>query len=109
MVNPMKSRTYALLPLALSCLVAFAQEGPDTHTTIYQTAQGPLVVHSGQPEAKQYGPAPAFAQLARRGADYVTNDEADAYPPLANDFIHADTNRDGRVSHAEYDRWLKSH
>ena len=109
MVNLMKLRTYVLLPLALSCLVAFAQEGPDTHTTTYQTAQGPLIVHSGQPESKQYGPAPAFAQLDRSGAGYITSDEADAYPPLANDFIHADANRDGRVSHSEYDRWLKSH
>ena len=109
MVNPMKLRTYVLLPLALSCLAAFAQEGPDTHTTTYQTAQGPLVVHSGQPEAKQYGPAPAFAQLDKSGVGYITSDEADAYPPLANDFIHADANRDGRVSHSEYDRWLKSH
>ena len=104
----MKFRTYALLPVALSCLVAFAQEEPDTHTATYPTAQGQLVVHSGQPEGKQYGPAPAFAQLDSRGTGYITSDEADAYPRLADDFIHADGNRDGRVSRAEYDHWLKS-
>jgi hypothetical protein len=106
----MKSRIYALLPLALCSVVAFAQEGgTDAQTTTYQTAQGPLIVHTGQPEAKQYGPAPTFAQLDTNGKGYITGDQADAYPPLGNDFIHADANRDGRVSRAEYERWLKSH
>ena len=39
---------------------------------------------------------------------YTTAQAAD-YPPLANDFIHADANRDGRVSKSEYDRWLGKH
>jgi len=28
-------------------------------------------------------------------------------PPLANDFIQADRNRDGKVPRAEHERWLR--
>jgi len=55
------------------------------------------------------GPPPAFAQLAHRGAGFISADDADAYPPLANDFIYADANRDGRISKAEYERWAQGH
>ena len=103
----MNLRTRVLVALAFPCCAAFAQEPQDSHTTTYPTAQGPLVVHWGQPEARQYGPAPAFAQLDQRGAGYLTSDEADAYPPLANDFIHADSNRNGTVSKTEYANWTK--
>jgi hypothetical protein len=105
MKRPMLALT--LLPM-LFCAAAFAQEGADSHTTTYQTAQGPLVVHWGQPTPQGYGPPPSFDQLDRRRAGYITADEADAYPPLANDFIYADSNRDGRVSRAEYERWSRS-
>jgi len=99
---------HALIPLLLCCAPAFAQEGAATNTTTYQTPQGPLVVHWGQPSPRQFGPPPSFDQIDRRHAGYVTADEADAYPPLANDFIYADSNRDGRVSRAEYERWARS-
>ena len=75
----MNLRTRVLVALAFPCCAAFAQEPQDSYTTTYPTAQGPLVVHWGQPEARQYGPAPAFAQLDQRGAGYLTSDEADAY------------------------------
>ncbi len=104
----MKLTTCALLPLALVSLAAFAQERTDSQTTVFQSPQGEVTVHTGQPEGRQYAPPPPFAQLDTRGVGYITSDEADAYPPLANDFIHADANRDGRVSRAEYDRWAKS-
>jgi hypothetical protein len=111
----MKCRIGLLAPLALCCTLAFAQESStytqqdsNTHTTTYPSAQGPVIVNWGQPAAHPYGPPPAFAQLDTRGTGYVTGDEAAAYPPLANDFIHADGNRDGRVSRAEYDRWQRS-
>jgi hypothetical protein len=104
-------RTHVLISMSLlvSCTAAFAQSGSDARSTTFQTSRGELVVHTGQPEPRSFGPTPAFAQLDRRGAGYVTSDEADAYPPLANDFIHADANRDGRVSKAEYERWARAH
>ena len=103
----MKS-TYALLPFALFSLAAFAQQRTDSQTTVFQSPQGEVIVHTGQPEGKQYAPPPPFAQLAISGDGYITSREAEAYPPLANDFIHADANRDGRVSRTEYARWAKS-
>ena len=91
----------AIATLLLAGTSAQAQD----HSTTYQTPQGELTVNSGQPQPRDYGPAPTFAQLDRNGAGYIGSDQADAYPPLANDFIHADGNRDGRVSRAEYERW----
>jgi hypothetical protein len=103
----MQIRTCILASLALSCPAAFAQES-DTHTTTYLTAEGPLIVHSGQPAPQQYGPPPPFAQLDRRGLGYLTAEDAEGYRLLANDFIYADSNRDGRISRAEYERWARA-
>lgn len=64
-------------------------------------------VTSSMPPAQPAGPAPDFAQLAN-GKKSITSAQAAAYPLLANDFMHADRNRDGHVSKAEYNSW-KSH
>lgn len=100
----MSMQSAALAVLLLAGTTAFAQE---TSTARYQTPQGELTVHSGQPQPRDYGPPPPFAQLDTRGAGFLTSTEADAYPPLANDFIHADANRDGKVTRAEYERWAR--
>jgi len=62
---------------------------------------------SSMPDASSAGPAPDFSQLAS-GKKSITMQEAANYPPLANDFGYADSNRDGRVTQREYDHW-KSH
>lgn len=94
-----------LATLAVLAVGATAVNAQDTRSTTYQTAQGELTVTSGQPAPRDFGPAPAFAQLAG-GASHIREDGAAAYPPLANDFIHADGNRDGRISESEYARWI---
>ena len=99
----MTLRLCLMILLSLCSAIAFAQ---DTHTTTYQTPQGELTVHWGQPPARDFGPPPPFEQLAHGG--YISANDADAYPPLANDFIYADSNRDGRISKAEYQRWARS-
>jgi len=71
-----------------------------------QTTQGQVTVASVPPPASTIAPAPPFEQLSG-GSKYITEDQAVAYPPLANDFIHADTNRDGKISKSEYERWIK--
>ncbi len=72
----------------------------------YQTPQGEFTVRSAPAPAPAIGPAPAFQQLAAGGKG-ITEAQAEAYPPLANDFIHADHNRNGSVSAAEYQQWMK--
>ncbi len=71
-----------------------------------QTTQGQATVASVPPAAPVIGPAPPFEQLSG-GSKGITEEQAVAYPPLANDFIHADTNRDGKISKSEYERWTK--
>lgn len=104
----MNLRPVLLLPLLVAALSAAAQSAGDTRTTTFQTPQGELIVNTGQPAPRDFGPPPAFAQLDRRGAGWLSADDAAAYPPLANDFLYADGNRDGRISKAEYERWARA-
>lgn len=97
---------------------AFAQETPaaasdnmaspaaGANSATYQTSQGTLVVHSLPASVQSYGPAPSFETLAD-GGKAITSKQANAYPPLANDFINADSNRNGTISKSEYARWIK--
>lgn len=67
---------------------------------------GELVVRSsGETGYRPSGPAPAFETLDADGNGSIGESEAAGYPLLANDFIKADGNRDGRVSRREYERW----
>jgi hypothetical protein len=77
---------------------------PSTGQVEMNTPAGELSVHSSMPPPPPAGPAPAFEQLSG-GGKYITEDQASAYPLLANDFIYADHNRDGRISKSEYARW----
>lgn len=70
----------------------------------YVDAQGnEVTVHTGQPGPDNYGPRPSFAQLDRNHDGFVTREEAEAYPPLLNDFDYL-THGD-RISAAQYARW----
>ncbi len=77
---------------------------PTTGQAGANTPAGELSVHSSMPPPPPAGPAPAFEQLSG-GGKYISEDQASAYPLLANDFLYADHNRDGRVSKSEYARW----
>jgi hypothetical protein len=92
---------------ALCSFAAQAQQTSDQSTTRYQTEDGQLTVHAGQPGPRTYAPPPPFAQLSG-GKAYITESDAQRYDLLANDFIYADSNRDGRISQAEYQRWANS-
>lgn len=100
----MNRHAMSLAFAALFCTAgAYAQ---DTHTTTYQTTQGPLIVNWGQPAPRDAGPAPAWAQLDANGDGSVDAQEAAlGYLLLANDFKLADSNRNGRISESEYSRW----
>lgn len=102
--------TRLLTGVAAAALCAFAvqaQQVANPSSATYSTPDGPLTVHSGQPGPRQYAPPPPFEQLAG-GKSYITPADAEAYDLLANDFIHADGNRDGRISRAEYEHWTRS-
>ena len=92
---------------ALCSFAVHAQQATDRSTTSYDTPTGELTVHSGQPGPRSYAPPPPFAQLSG-GKAYISESDAQGYDLLANDYIHADGNRDGRISQAEYDHWAHS-
>ena len=77
-----------------------------SQSATYQTAQGQVVVNSAPAPAPTIGPAPDFKQLAGNSKS-ITSEQALAYLPLANDFINADSNKDGKISKSEYERWTK--
>ena len=80
---------------------------PATQTqAVFQTPQGEVTVRSALPPPPPTMAAPAFEQLSG-GGKFISTDQANAYPPLANDFDYADSNRDHRISAAEYARWSK--
>lgn len=96
-------RTLAILAGLLAATGASAQDS----RAVYHTPQGEVVVNAGQPAPRDFGPPPPFAQLGH--GNPIGPEAADVYPPLANDFIRADRNRDGRISRAEYERWVSRH
>lgn len=91
-------------PAAASTTMASPAAGADSAT--YQTTQGTLVVNSVPAPVPSYGSAPSFDKLSG-GGKAITTEQAGAYPPLANDFLHADSNKDGKISKSEYARWTK--
>ncbi len=99
----MRHSTSALMLFSILGASAHAQTGPQE--TRYAREGGDLVVRSGEMAYRPSGPAPAFAQLDTDGNGAISPAEAVGYHLLANDFIKADANRDGRVSQREYERW----
>ncbi|MGC1549070.1 MAG: hypothetical protein WA777_11125 [Rhodanobacter sp.] len=79
---------------------------PSTNSATYNTSQGQVTLNSTMGSAPAIGTPPSFEQLSGGGKS-ITPDQAAAYPPLANDFEHANTSRSGHLSKAEYERWLK--
>ena len=75
-------------------------------TAQFNTAQGQVTIHSVVPPVNA-GPAPSFEQLSG-GTRYITEDQAAAYPLLANDFLHVDTGHTGHITKAQYERWVNN-
>ncbi len=70
------------------------------------TETGTKTIRSGMPAQPAAGPAPAFAILDKQMRGYLDESDAEGYPLLSTDFIKADSNRDGKVSKAEYENWV---
>ena len=70
-----------------------------------QAPQPNVTVRSVPPAAPQIATPPPFSQLAGN-SKWITEEQAAAYPPLANDFLNA--SHDGkRVSKTQYEAWVK--
>ncbi|MBS0556898.1 MAG: hypothetical protein JSR27_05720 [Proteobacteria bacterium] len=100
------NRTLALLAagMLIASTGAFAQD----QTVHFTQADGTRVtLTSGQPPADHYGPPPAFATLDANHNGKITREEANAYPPLLNDFDYI-AHHANAISKAQYERWVKS-
>ncbi|RDI99840.1 hypothetical protein DVT68_03130 [Dyella solisilvae] len=72
----------------------------------FNSPQGKVIINSEVPQVAA-GPAPSFDQLSG-GARYITEDQASAYPPLANDFLYVDKGKTGHITRAEYEHWVEN-
>lgn len=116
----MKARTPLLALLATGSLMfagaLLAQDqpaSPQAPTTAmaqdsaqFNTPQGQVTIHSVVPPVIT-GPAPNFEQLSG-GSRYITEEQAAAYPLLANDFNYVDKGHTGHISKAQYERWVNN-
>ncbi|MBN8884792.1 MAG: hypothetical protein J0I77_03660 [Rudaea sp.] len=86
--------------LAVS-MPSFAQQ---TTRSIVDSNGREVIVRTGMPAAQHYGPKPAFAQLDRNGDGAISREEAEAFPPLLNDFDFLAHGAE-RISKRQYAQW----
>lgn len=93
---------------AITASILFAAAAPcfAQDTTRHLTdAQGrEVIVHTGMAAPDRYGPKPAFAALDANHDGAISREEADAFPPLANDFDFVAQNGN-RISARQYAQW----
>jgi hypothetical protein len=83
----------------------------DSQAQVTSTAQtvsatdNQVTLRSVQTPALRYGPKPSFDALDINHDGVISESEADAYPPLANDYLYVARKGSRGVTHAEYDRW----
>lgn len=99
----MKSRKAWLPALAAGALffagASFAQDNAG------QTPPPIVTVRSVPPAAPKIGAPPPFSQLSG-GSKWITQEQAEAYPPLANDFLDASHGAE-RINKTQYEAWVK--
>ncbi len=94
-----------LIPALLSLGLTTAAQAQNESEHHFVDAQGRQVtVTSGQPQPDHYGPKPSFAQLDRDHDGTISRDEAEAYPPLLNDFDYL-AHGANTISAGQYARW----
>ena len=90
----------------MSTMPASQSANTTTSSTQFNTAQGQVTIHSTVPQVNA-GPAPSFEQLSG-GSRYITEDQAAAYPLLANDFLSVDKGHTGHITKSQYERWVNN-
>ncbi len=73
----------------------------------YNTAKGQVTVNSTVGQGPSTASPPSFEQLSG-GKKFITKDQANAYPPLANDFLYVAGPNGSRITKAQYEHWLKN-
>lgn len=74
----------------------------------YPIQNGTLTVNAGMPaQVHHYGPPPPFKTLDSNHDGRIEESEAQAYPPLDDDFLYASGGAK-TISRAQYSRWMKA-
>lgn len=60
----------------------------------------------GSSMVEKMGPPPSFKDLDQGHKGYLTEKDAEAYPPLANDFLDV-SHETHRISRASYENWVR--
>lgn len=94
------------MPTTTMAPVAPAAPAPGMSQAQLNTSQGQVTINSIVPPVNA-GPAPSFEQLSG-GTRFITEDQASAYPLLANDFIYVDKGHTGHITKAQYELWLNN-
>lgn len=69
---------------------------------------GTLTVHAGMSaQVKEYGPPPPFTSLDTNHDGRISEQEAEAYPPLDSDFLFA-SQQGKSITKAQYQAWVSS-
>ncbi|HEY8011942.1 MAG TPA: hypothetical protein VIE67_13195 [Rudaea sp.] len=99
-----------LFRVAVSTLLALgfaagAQAQQKTGETHFTDAQGrEVTAYSTHPAHEAFGPKPSFAQLDANHDGVISRAEAEAYPPLANDFDYV-AGRGEKITARQYAKW----
>jgi hypothetical protein len=77
-----------------------------TDSTTFNGSQGQVTVHSSMGHPPSAASPPSFEQLSG-GSKFITEDQASAYPPLANDFSYV-AGHSNRITKSQYEHWLQN-
>ncbi|MFK2900847.1 hypothetical protein ISP15_10920 [Dyella jejuensis] len=83
-----------------------AQGNAGNGSATFNSAQGQVTINSTMNQTPSTASPPSFEQLSG-GSKYITSEQANAYPPLANDFSYV-AGHGKRITKAQYERWLKN-
>lgn len=86
--------------------VATQGSSSTTNSATYNSSQGQLTVNSKTGNVPSTGSPPSFEQLSG-GSKVITEEQAEAYPPLANDFSYVAGHSD-HITKRQYEHWLQN-
>jgi hypothetical protein len=78
--------------------------GPGSAT--YNSSQGQVTVNSTMGHTPSTASPPSFEQLSG-GSKVITEEQAEAFPPLANDFSYVAGHSD-HITKSQYEHWLQN-